>query len=653
MRKAFATDRATLWHGDCADIASVIAPESIDAIVTDPPAGISFMGKAWDGDRGGRDQWIAWLRGIMRTAMGLLKPGGHALVWALPRTSHWTATAIEDAGFEIRDVVVHLFGTGFPKSLDVSKAIDAAAGGNRPVIGEYTMPIDSTAPGRSPSQGLGYASTSTVGVGRPITAPATPDAARFAGYGTSLKPGYEGWVLARKPIAILDAVRMVDACLCNLSASIAVEDSASSRAERPEDRTCASAAKPAGKRRATSVGSFAAMDTSPSASATASSLSIVSSWRRTLAECSDLASTFTTAMASSLTTDLQTLNSSASRITPASIIRAASNHDGSTSLVLDVARRFAALQAKCDAIRILTATASVGPSEDDSGNSGSPSRPDGSVTLEGTGSDNWILARKPLAGTVASNAIAYGTGGLRIDDCRIGTTDQIASFGSPRQSSGGILNGTTEAREQFVQNSLGRFPANVTLDEEAAAELDRQSGTSTDGVAVRRNVGVSPGAGPVTFGVSNRGPEDDVGYGGSGGASRFFYVAKAPRAEKDAGLDHLPLRTGGDATDGNGGVRNHHPTVKSIALMRWLCRLITPPGGVVLDMFAGSGTTGLAALAEGLRFVGVEREAEFVDVAAGRLAHVECVAVPDLAHGDAPKVAPVQPSLFSAIGGAA
>ena len=602
------------------------------------------MGKAWDGDKGGRDQWIAWLRDIMRTAMGLLKPGGHALVWALPRTSHWTATAIEDAGFEIRDVVVHLFGTGFPKSLDVSKAIDAAAGVDREVVGiKHGDKYPNGPGGNTFSVGSG-SDGSRVGP-QPLTAPATPDAARFAGYGTSLKPGYEGWVLARKPIAILDAVRMVDACLCNLSASIAVEDSASSRAERPEDRPCASAAKPAGKRRATSVGSFAAMDTSPSASATASSLSIVSSWRRTLAECSDLASTFTTAMASSLTTDLQTLNSSASRITPASIIRAASNHDGSTSLVLDVARRFAALQAKCDAIRILTATASVGPSEDDSGNSGSPSRPDGSVTLEGTGSDNWILARKPLAGTVAANAIAYGTGGLRIDDCRIGS-DQISQHGRS-----GDLYGFTTAQKPGGQWT-GRFPANVTLDEEAAAMLDEQSGSLQSG----GRSGVSYDTGYVT-GVAS---EWTIGGGGSGrciadtgGASRFFYVAKAPRAEKDAGLDHLPLRTGGDATDGgNGGVRNHHPTVKSIALMRWLCRLITPPGGIVLDMFAGSGTTGLAALAEGLRFVGVEREAEFVDIAAGRLAHVECVAVPEMAQGDAAKSEPLQPSLFGSIGGA-
>ena len=116
----------------------------------------------------------------------------------------------------------------------------------------------------------------------------------------------------------------------------------------------------------------------------------------------------------------------------------------------------------------------------------------------------------------------------------------------------------------------------------------------------------------------------------------------ADREEGSAGLN----------SGRTGGVRNHHPTVKSIALMRWLCRLITPPGGIVLDLFAGSGTTGLSALAEGLRFVGVEREAEFVDIAAGRLAHVECVAVPEMAQGDAAKAEPSQPSLFGSIGGA-
>lgn len=105
-----------LIHGDSAQVLRMLAPGSVDAIITDPPSGIGFMGVEWDSDRGGRDSWVAWLRGIMELAVVLLKPGAHALVWALPRTSHWTATAVEDAGFEIRDVHHHIFGQGMPKS---------------------------------------------------------------------------------------------------------------------------------------------------------------------------------------------------------------------------------------------------------------------------------------------------------------------------------------------------------------------------------------------------------------------------------------------------------------------------------------------------------------------------------------------------------
>ena len=104
-----------IFEGDCVEVMKDIAPNSIDAIVTDPPAGISFMGKKWDSDKGGRDQWVTWMSGVALKCLILLKPGGHALVWALPRTSHWTATAWEDAGFEIRDCIYHIFGSGFPK----------------------------------------------------------------------------------------------------------------------------------------------------------------------------------------------------------------------------------------------------------------------------------------------------------------------------------------------------------------------------------------------------------------------------------------------------------------------------------------------------------------------------------------------------------
>jgi site-specific DNA-methyltransferase (adenine-specific) len=104
-----------LWRGDCLHCLWDIPTNSVDSIVTDPPAGIAFMGKSWDKNRGGRDKWVDWLTERMEEAYRVLKPGSHALVWALPRTSHWTALSLEDAGFEIRDCITHLFGTGFPK----------------------------------------------------------------------------------------------------------------------------------------------------------------------------------------------------------------------------------------------------------------------------------------------------------------------------------------------------------------------------------------------------------------------------------------------------------------------------------------------------------------------------------------------------------
>ena len=126
-------DALRVIHGDCLDVMRGMADNSVDAIVTDPPAGISFMGKTWDHDKGGRREWIAWMTEVMGECLRVLKPGGHALVWALPRTSHWTGIALEDAGFELRDQIQHLFGSGFPKSLDVSKAIDKAVGGEREI----------------------------------------------------------------------------------------------------------------------------------------------------------------------------------------------------------------------------------------------------------------------------------------------------------------------------------------------------------------------------------------------------------------------------------------------------------------------------------------------------------------------------------------
>jgi DNA modification methylase len=114
--------REATWHvetGECLSVLRGMPDACVDAIVSDPPAGISFMGRNWDGDRGGRDHWISWLASVFVEALRVCKPGAHALVWSLPRTSHWTATALEDAGWEIRDRVSHLQAAGFPKSRNV------------------------------------------------------------------------------------------------------------------------------------------------------------------------------------------------------------------------------------------------------------------------------------------------------------------------------------------------------------------------------------------------------------------------------------------------------------------------------------------------------------------------------------------------------
>lgn len=179
-----------IYNDDCLERLRLMDENSVDSLVTDPPAGISFMGKAWDGDKGGREQWIAWMTEVMRECLRVLKPGAHGLVWAIPRTSHWTATALENAGFEVRDVVTHLFGSGFPKSLDISKAIDKAAGETRKT--EYVPNMKNNDYGK----GLGGGQWNA-----PCEPPKTLSAKQWSGWGTALKPASEHWILVRKPLS--------------------------------------------------------------------------------------------------------------------------------------------------------------------------------------------------------------------------------------------------------------------------------------------------------------------------------------------------------------------------------------------------------------------------------------------------------------------
>lgn len=176
-------------HGDAIEQLRLIPDNYFDSIVTDPPAGISFMNKKWDSDKGGRAQWIKWLSDVFIEAKRTLKPGGHALVWALPRTSHWTGMALEDAGFEVRDIVHHIFGSGFPKSLNIGKAVDSLQGNERKII-------DTKDVGRDITNG-GYKDAKSERKIMDIT----KGTSAWEGWGTALKPAVECWWLVRKPLS--------------------------------------------------------------------------------------------------------------------------------------------------------------------------------------------------------------------------------------------------------------------------------------------------------------------------------------------------------------------------------------------------------------------------------------------------------------------
>jgi DNA modification methylase len=566
-----------LLCGDSAFLLQLLPSGSVDAIVTDPPYGLSFMGKRWDYDVPSEEIWRECLR--------VLKPGGHLLAFAGTRTQHRMAVRIEDAGFEIRDMIAWVYGSGFPKSLDVSKAIDKAAGAEREVIREATPPPAGFKSGTFDNRG-----PNSFGNGA-ITAPATPEARQWQGWGTALKPALETVTFASKPYTdqqerdiIKSNLFRLEARLWLLShASAAEKSSTSSQSEY--GAACAIAQWSAEEITNTQAALCDQMDMSLFELATTTSLSIVSSWRRILAESWSDGSTYTTETKSSTTIDLKTLKFSLSQITPESIIRACSFPNGFSANATTAESHFNASLLLLQSIRTLSAT-------------------ENAISLEAQSCrdvgvkpnfEPVTVARKPLIGTVAENVLAHGTGALNVDGCRVGVEQTVTQAKKGMYGAGsvekmrehGFRPYHIDNRDQPKKNNPpGRWPANLIHD------------------------------------------------GGEflGDAARFFYCAKASKKDRGEGCEGMQRKMGPEAggsraseagvQGGYGAPReNHHPTVKPTDLMRYLCRLVTPPGGVVLDPFMGSGSTGKAAVLEGFQFIGIEREAEYLEIAKARIEH--------------------------------
>jgi DNA modification methylase len=187
--------RARILVGDCRESMATLEADSVDAVVCDPPYELGFMGKKWDASG------IAYDLEVWRQALRVLKPGGHLLAFSGSRTYHRMACAIEDAGFDVRDQIMWLYGSGFPKSLDVSKAIDKAAGAEREVVGERVQaPKFNVATSGGTNTGYNRRCEEGAPPTFAVTAPATDDAHRWSGWGTALKPAHEPICMARKPL---------------------------------------------------------------------------------------------------------------------------------------------------------------------------------------------------------------------------------------------------------------------------------------------------------------------------------------------------------------------------------------------------------------------------------------------------------------------
>jgi len=265
-----------------------------------------------------------------------------------------------------------------------------------------------------------------------------------------------------------------------------------------------------------------------------------------------------------------------------------------------------------------------------------------------------VLARKPLEGTVANNVLTYGVGGLNIDGTRVAYEEggSIATNPLLRKESGAKINyGTDSSPTSFALkkeegemqiNNAGRFPANFIHDgSDEVVALFPDTGKSTGGRIGKKSMG------DVTNVPAGQYEAGDPGYGDSGSAARFFYCAKASKRDRNEGLeDFIGKEIAGkgnglgrscatcsalvidgcscpDRTFINPVRANHHPTVKPTSLMQYLVRLVTPPNGIVLDPFMGSGSTGKACAYEGFDFIGIDQSAEYVEIARARIAFAQ------------------------------
>ena len=582
-------------EGDCIEAMAAMGDASVDAIVTDPPYSLKFMGREWDRHA----DFQGWCEEWATESLRVLKPGGHLLAFGGTRTYHRLTTGIEDAGFEIRDSLMWLYGSGFPKSLDVSKAIDKAAGVEREVIAEGE-PVKRMIPGADQDRTGSWIKDNGREFVPTETAPGTPDAERWQGWGTALKPSHEPVVVARKPLIGTVAANVLawgcgsmnidggriknskgggggsgeaDPRGCPVhglhglrqdDAQVALEHregqvASDVRAQVP-GRSDAGAGKPSleGRLHGGEVG-------------------IPTTQRRVPTFRGQGAPGESAGEAS---TGASTSNGAAARAT-AEDARARPPHQRDQD-------RQPPGESEPDGLGEPFARASDGAAPDGVAGNGEPDSARCTCRSVGRWPANVVLSHAEGCVCVGERRVPTGT-----------TVEPEAGREMVRHNTYSAGKNLGRVVGYADEDGLETIEAWNCAPGCPVAELDAQSGETASSVDRVLRRGATTGAG-MGYGSSSPAQATDIGYDDRGRASRFFYCAKASRAERGPG--------------------NNHPTVKPIELMRWLVRLVTPPGGTVLDPFTGSGTTtGIAALREGFSFIGCEREPDYIAIARRRI----------------------------------
>ena len=525
---------------------------SVDAIVTDPPYELGFMGKGWDASG------IANSVEMWREALRVLKPGGHLLAFSGSRTYHRMVCAIEDAGFEIRDQIMWVYGSGFPKSLDVSKAIDKAAGAEREVLGVIdprgsfdgrergSSAINKNwraAEGRSDIRDLSKKS---------LTAPATDAARQWQGWGTALKPAHEPIVVARKPLVGTVAANV----LRHGTGALNIDGCRVPHVTIEGGTLAQNSHLRASIRRAAGDSMFGNTEES------AASMEALGRW-------------------------------------PANLI-----HDGSDEVLaaFPQAPGQMAKASEADTPRngqhIYSAMTRGSNGAEPRADAGSAARffkeakwdssTDAPTAAQSSNLQNALAV-------IVQNAVATWpslAGILSSDSTALSMSVTPSEFETLRDC---FIGAMLPIESEFLPESLHEKHSPCHSLARVAVSKDRMTGTTTITTSLSRSDGFAEA---VTFSITptslDRGALD---CGRS--PARFTYCAKASKSDRGEG--------------------NVHPTVKPTDLMRYLCRLVTPPGGTVLDPFMGSGSTGKAALLEGFKFVGIEQDEGYFQIAQRRI----------------------------------